>query len=247
MANRVWARFLGRGLVEPVDDFRASNPPLNARLLDAMACDLAEHRFDVQHLMRAILRSRVYQLASTPAAENRADTRFYSRYYPRRLTSEQILDALGDACGRRQAFTNLPADLRALQLPDTKVPSAFLDSFGRPLRRRASCECERREEPNLGQALELMHSSLLHDLVTADGAVVARAIEAGSAGEAIIEEIYLRCLSRPPRSEEKAALLGEYEKGAAGAGGGKRPQARREFFEDLLWAVLNSKEFLFNH
>ena len=246
-ANRIWRHFMGQGLVEPVDDLRASNVPSNALLLDALAADLVKSRFDVKHLIRAICQSRVYQLSATATADNRADTRFYSHYYPRRMTAEQLLDALGTVTGQPLKFPGLAAGIRAQQLPDTKFASTFLDAFGRPLRRVASCECERVQEPNLGQALELMHGKLLTERVTADKGVVQRLLAKGVDDTALLEEIYLRCLSRPPTSGEAAAIGKEWQRFALRADEERRRKLRREFYEEVLWATLNSKEFLFNH
>ena len=245
--NRIWQHFMGRGLVEPVDDLRSSNPPTNGLLLDALADDLVRHGFDTRHLMRNILLSGVYQLSSVATEANRDDLQFYSHYLPRRMTAEQILDSLGTATGVRETFSGLPPGVRAQQLPDTKIPSTFLDTFGRPLRRVASCECERVQQVNMAQALELMHSGVLHDRVTTDEALVARMLVEGRSDEAVLQEIYLRTLSRPPSGEESAALLGQYGELDDATPAEGRAAVYREFFEDLLWAVLNSKEFLFNH
>lgn len=250
-ANRVWRHFMSSGIVEPVDDFRASNPPTNRNLLEALAQDFMDHDYDLRHLMRTILRSRVYQLSASATEHNRSDHRFYSHYRPRRMTAEQILDALGDLTGKRQRFNGFPVGFRAQQLPDTQVASSFLDSFGRPLRRLASCECERIQEPNLVQALELMNSEMLHDMVTADEALIQRLIADPKVGgeditdAQLIDEIYLRALGRASRFAEKKALLAEWRQTAADTSDDPT-QTRREFFEDLLWAIINSKEFLFS-
>jgi hypothetical protein len=244
-ANRVWRHFLGVGLIEPVDDFRASNVPSNGPLLDALAAELTKSHFDIKQLIRLIATSRVYQLSSEATPDNRADTRFYSHYYPRRMTAEQLLDALGAVTGRPVKFPGLAANLRAQQLPDTRVASTFLDAFGRPLRRTASCECERVQEANLGQALELMNGPLLSERVHAEDGLVQRLLEKGIRDESLVEEIYVRCLSRPPRPGEKEAIRREWEKFAGSAHDHKNE--RRAFYEEVLWALLNSKEFLFNH
>jgi len=243
-ANRVWRRFMGAGLVEPVDDLRASNPPSNGPLLDALARDFVEHRFDVKHLMRTIMRSRAYQLSSAPTDDNRTERRFYTHYYPRRLTAEQLWDALGQVTGRREKLPGMPGGFRAQQLPDTLVASSFLDTFGRPLRRVASCECERIQEPNLGQALELMHSPLVNERVAADDGLVKRLVTEGTQTPAAVEQLYLRCLGRTPSERELAAVLEQLQAPAAPA---NDLDARRAVLEDLLWALVNSKAFLFNH
>jgi hypothetical protein len=246
-ANRVWRHFMGRGLVEPVDDLRTSNLPTNDPLLDALARELVEHEFDIRHLMRTILTSRTYQLASTPTPENQADTRFASHYTPRRMTAEQILDAFGQVTGRREQLTGLPAAFRAQQLPDTKVASSFLDQFGRPLRRTASCECERVQGPNLSQALELMNSQVLVDRVAGDDALIQRMLDAGAGDAEIVESVYLRCVGRRPTVDESAAVTKAWIDAATETPVEEHLTLRRAFFEDLLWALMNTKEFLFNH
>ena len=238
-ANRVWRHFMGRGIVEPVDDFRLTNPASDQALLDALADDLVKNHFDLRHLMRTILTSNTYQLSATPTTENRRDTMFYSRYYPRRMTAEQILDAICQVSGISEAFDGQPAGTRAQQLPDTKVASAFLDAFGRPLRRSASCECERIQDPNLGQALELLNGTELHDRVVSDEGLVNRLIQQSVDDRALVEAMYLGSLSRLPGTREVDAIL-------AGAPADDA-KLRRQYYEDLLWALLNGKEFLFNH
>ncbi|MGE0606118.1 MAG: DUF1549 domain-containing protein [Pirellulales bacterium] len=245
--NRLWRWLMGRGLVEPVDDLRPSNPATNGPLLDALSRDFVEHGYDLKHVMRTIVRSRAYQLASTPTAENRGDERFYSHALTKRMTAEELLDALGQVTGVREKFPGLPAGLLAQQLPDTKVPSPFLDTFGRPLRRVASCECERVQDPNLRQSLEMMNSPLVHARVTSDEGLVARQLATDATDEIIITEIYLRALGRPPSGKEQTAILSQWQDLAKASPADQIPTLRREFFEDLLWAIVNSKEFLFNH
>jgi hypothetical protein len=214
-------------------------------LLAALAQDLVDHQFDVRHLVRRVVLAEVYRLSSTPTAENAGDNQFYSHWQPKRLTAEQLLDALGVVGGKAEKFAGLPAGFRAQQLPDTKVGSAFLDMFGRPLRRSA-CECERIQEPNLAQALELMHSEAVDARVRSEDGLVARLIESGADDQHLLDEIFWRALSRPPGAKERRDLLAELP-AAIASSGGKQTAARRQFFEDVLWAVLNSKEFVFNH
>lgn len=247
-ANRVWRHFMSTGIVEPVDDFRASNPPSNEALLDALAQDLVDHGFDIRHLMKRILSSHVYQLSSMTTDQNRDDGRFYSHFYPKRMTAEQILDALGDLTGNPLRISGLPANFRAQRLPDTQFKVPFLDSFGRPLRRLASCECERIQQPNLAQALELMNSDLLHDMVTSDAALVQHLLKRDTkiTETQLIEEIYVSSLGRTPSQQESNALLREWRLVADALAPDQLSKIRREFFEDLLWAVINNKEFLFS-
>ena len=238
-ANRVWRHLMGRGIVEPVDDFRLTNPPTDQQLLDALADDLVKNRFALRHLMRTILTSNTYQLSAVPTVDNRLDTMFYSRYYPRRMTAEQILDAICQVSGIAEEFPGQPAGTRAQQLPDTKVASAFLDAFGRPLRRSASCECERIQDPNLGQALELLNGTELHERVISDAGLVNRLIQQQLDDRTMLETLYLSALNRLPGTREIEAVLAGVPANDA--------TLRRHYFEDLLWALFNGKEFLFNH
>src|SRR5262249_8836552 len=156
MVNRFWGYFMGRGLVEPLDDMRATNPASNPELIDALAADFAQHQFDLKHLMRTILNSRAYQLSSAATPGNEADRNnvFFTRYTMKRLTAEQLADALDFATGTREKYQGLPAGTRAIQLPDTSIRSFLMDVFGRPAR-QVTCECERTAQPNIAQALHL--------------------------------------------------------------------------------------------
>lgn len=236
LANRYWSYLMGRGLVEPVDDVRVTNPPTHPELLDALARDLVEHRYDVKHLLRVILNSAVYQLSPHPTPANRRDEVFYTKYAVRRLGAEELLDALNFATGSKDKFGNLPLGLRAVQLPDPRIDNYFLDTFGRP-GREIVCECERTAEPNMAQALHLMNSDFVQNKVASGTGRLARLLEAGTGDDEIIEELYLATFSRPPTAEER---------GRARLAVALAP-ARKEGFEDLLWALLNSREFLLKH
>jgi Protein of unknown function (DUF1553)/Protein of unknown function (DUF1549) len=236
MANRLWGHFLGRGLVEPIDDMRATNPPSNPALLDALARDFVEHKFDVKHLIRAIMTSTTYQLSSEPTPGNAQDRQNYARAYPRRLPAEVMLDAIGQVTGVLEEFKGMPIGTRTIQLPDESIQSYFLDVFGRP-QRETPCECERPREADLAQALELLNSSPLQAKVGSNKGRLAHLIEAKATDLAIVEEIYLAALGRSPRPSEAAALIAYIAD----------QKDRKAALEDVEWAVLNTKEFLFNH
>jgi hypothetical protein len=249
VVNRVWANFFGVGLVERVDDLRVSNPASNEALLTAAAEFLVQQRFDLKALMREILRSETYQRSSEPLPANAADTRFYARYYPRRLMAEVILDAYSQVTGVPTEFQRstgngdsfqftYPRGTRALQLPDSQVASYFLKSFGKPDRIQ-TCECERTAEPSVAQVLHLANGQTLNAKLTAREGQLARSLADGAESRAVIEEAYLRALSRYPTPEEL--------KGLQDVLGSAPPDQRRAALEDLYWALLSSKEFLFNH
>jgi hypothetical protein len=249
IANRIWANFFGVGLVERVDDLRASNPASNESLFQAAADYLADHHYDLKSLMRAILRSAAYQRSSESLPENAADTRFYSRYYPRRLMAEVILDAMSQVTAVPTSFNrelrrgdefaiNYPTGARAIQLPDSLVSSYFLKSFGRPDRIQ-TCECERTTEPSVAQVLHMANGDTLNQKLSATNGVVESECMSKVPAGAIIEEAYLAAFSRFPTESEKSKLAEAIDKSG--------PADRRAAVEDLYWALLSSKEFLFNH
>jgi hypothetical protein len=235
IVNRLFAHYMGRGLVEPVDDMRVTNPPSNPELLDALAADLVSHKFDLKRVTRAILTSSTYQLSSDPVGNNIHDQQNYARCYPRRLIAEVLLDAICAVTEARENFDGLPKGTRAIQLPDEAVGSYFLDVFGRP-GRESACECERPRESNLAQTLHLLNSNDLQNKIATGGRLAALLKEKKS-DAAVLEEIYLTALGRLPRAEEGKSIL-EYV---------GKSRDRKAAFEDLVWAVLNTKEFLFNH
>ncbi|WP_051670690.1 DUF1549 and DUF1553 domain-containing protein [Bryobacter aggregatus] len=236
MANRTWSYFFGKGIIDPVDDIRASNPPSNPALLDALTKDFIDHNFDLQHLMRTIVNSRVYQTAITTNEWNAKDTDNFSHAAPRRLGSEQLMDAVTMAAGVRPKFPELPEDTMASQLPDPHVGrDGFLDLFGRPTRESA-CECERRADFSLPQALNLVNGTTISDAVADPKGRVAKMVLAGKSDTAMIEELYLATLSRVPTKAESDAGV-KYL-----AGGARATRA-----QDLLWALLNSKGFLYSY
>jgi hypothetical protein len=238
LVNRFWGYYMGRGLVEPLDDMRATNPASNPELLDALADDFAGHKFDLKHLLRTVMNSRAYQLSSAKTTGNAADATntHYTRYTVKRLTAEQLADALDFATGTREKYTGLPLGTRAIQLPDPRVRSFLLDVFGRPAR-QITCECERTAQPNIAQALHLLNGDFLNRKIAAPAGRIEALFKKKTPLVAVIEEMYLVTLSRPPKPEE----MNKAQEWIAAA------QTPKEGAQDLLWALLNSREFLFNH
>lgn len=249
IANRVWANFFGRGVVESVDDLRVSNPASNEPLLAAISGYLVEQNYDLKALMRLILQSEIYQRSSLTLPENAGDTRYFSRYYPRRMMAEVLYDAIGGIVGKPGSFTQITLSdgskaktevykpgTRALQLHDSAVSSYFLKTFGRN-EREITCECERSSKPSMVQVLHLSNGDTLNgNLRTKDGRVSSMlAMEPG----AIVDQAYLLCLSRDPTAVERDLLLAMFS--AAGA------EQKRAMVEDLFWALMTSREFLFQH
>lgn len=237
IVNRVWANYMGTALVEAVDDMRETNPPSNEKLMAALAAYLVEQKFDLKALMRVVLQSQAYQRSSQPLPGNAGDTRFYSRYYPRRLMAEVMLDALSQATAAPTQFANYPLGWRAIQLPDSNVDSYFLRSFGRP-ERLLSCECERTKEPSMAQVLHIANGDTLNAKLKAANNRIDQLIAANTPDDKIVEEAYVGALSRLPTKEEKKQILAVLAD----------PQGapKRELLEDLYWGILSSKEFLFN-
>ncbi len=238
VVNRVWANCFGVGLVENVDDLRVTNPASNEKLLSALANYLADEKYDLRALMRAILQSATYQRSSEPVAGNATDQRFYSRYYPRRLMAEVLLDSLSQATGAPTEFKGYPSTWRAVQLPDSNVDSYFLKSFGRPERDK-TCECERTANPSVTQMLHISNGDTLNKKLGAKGNRIEKWMEAKLEPEKLVEEVYLTAFSRFPKEEEKGKLVAIVKS--------VKEEERRAVVEDVFWALLSSKEFLFNH
>jgi hypothetical protein len=237
--NRVWASFFGRGFVEPVDDFRVSNPASNEPLLEALARDFANNGYDLKRLIRTILESRTYQLSSTPNEYNLTDTRNFSRSYRRRLPAEVLLDAVNDLTGIGDDFNGCPPGTRAIQTWSYKVSSQFMDAFGRP-NSSSDCPCERDMKTSVVQALHLMNSRRLHEkLASQEGRVWQLANSARAPAEVVVA-LYLAAFSRLPTAPELEAAISVFPEGASAA-------VRQTATEDVLWALLNSAEFVFNH
>jgi len=235
--NRIWAGLFGRGIVDPVDDFRVSNPPANGPLLEALAREFSDHGYDVKHITRLILNSRTYQSSSMATPTNRQDERHFARSLPRRLTAEQAMDAIAQVTGKTDRFGNRPAGTRAIQLRDSHQGAYFLEVFGRP-KREILCACERDMGPNLSQSLHLINSPNLNGKLRADDGLVHKLIKAGRSDLDIIEELYLAALSRGPSPDELHVALQQVR---------AKMEQRAPALEDILWALLNTQEFLYNH
>ena len=237
IVNRVWAEFFGRGIVDPVDDFRASNPPTNGPLLDALAQDFRQHAFDLKHLMRTIMRSHVYQLSSLPNEQNVHDTQNYARAYRRRLPAEALLDAVLDATGTSQTLQGMPAGSRATQAWNNRLSSHFMDAFGRP-NASADCPCERDTQTSVVQALHLMNAESLQKKIAHKEGRAARLATSDRTPDKIVEELYLATYNRLPTAEERSIATAAFA---------AKDATRQTAAEDVLWALLNSAEFVFNH
>lgn len=235
MVNRVWKHFLGVGLVEPVDDLRDSNPPSNPELWALLKREFVRGGFDLRQLMRLIVSSRAYQLDSQTQPGNAQDQRFYSHYYARRLPAEVFLDALGDATGVPESFPGYPVGLRAVQLPEPTVNSYFLGLFGRS-ERITACACERDGEVTLPQLLHLSNGEEITSKIKAASGTLAELLK-DSDDRRVLEELYLRAFSRLPTAAERESVSRLRSAG----------ETREAFFADLFWALLNTKEFAFNH
>ena len=243
IVNRVWANFMGRGLIDPVDDIRSTNPASNEPLMAALVSDFIAHGYDIKYLARVIMNSATYQRSWKTNPTNVSDDRYYSHYLVKRLPAEVILDALSDVTGVPTKFEDYPLGIRALQLPDTTVESYFLDAFGRPVR-MSTCECERDPQPSLRQALHIINGDTLNKKIAAEGGLIDQAIKQGMSHQSLIDRLYLSAFSRYPTEGERTEALTAIEEASRHA---DKPEARREALQDFAWAVLTGKEFLFNH
>lgn len=236
MVNRYIGYLLGRGLVEPIDDLRSTNPPTNPELMNALAKHFVDSKFNVKQLIRAIMVSRLYQLESQPTASNFNDRRFFSHYLVKRIAAEPLLDSIDQATGSQTKFSKLPLGTRAIELPDAQYPNYFLNTFAKPLR-ASVCECERSPDENLVQALHTLNGNTLSTKLSDKNGRIASLLKAKKSHAEIVQEIYLAALCRVPKPTEVA--LGKEILEAA-----PTPQ---EGYEDLLWGLMNSKYFLFVH
>ena len=252
ITNRVWKNFFGTGLVEPVDDMRASNPASNERLLAAAADHLVSQKYDLKALMKVILQSAAWQRSSQTLPANAGDQRHYSRYFPRRLMAEVLLDAISDVTGVPTPFNQLlypggdrratdayPAGTRAIQLHDSAVDSWFLQTFGRN-QRRITCECERSDEPSLVQVLHLSNGTTINEKLGTAENRLAKWLQQYESNDELLTEVYLTCLGRQPQPTERSEIVDVLDMAADAA-------ERRVILEDLVWGIVSSREFLFNH
>jgi len=249
ITNRVWANFFGVGLVEAVDDMRESNPASNEELLVAASDYLVKNKFDLKALMKIILQSAAYQRSSQPLPENKEEQRFYSRYYPRRMMAEVLLDAISQVTEVPDEFNMFyepnpqktdfyPKGTKAIQLYDSSVISYFLKTFGRN-ERMITCECERSEEPTMIQVLHISNGDTINNKLMAKESRVTKLIATKKTDKELIENIYMLCLSRKPKLAEETQLIKLLSETPAAE--------KRQAVEDLFWGVLSSREFLFNH
>ena len=247
IVNRVWGNFMGRGIVDPVDDVRATNPASNEELFNALSKDFVEHGFHVKHLIATIMNSAVYQLSSEANATNTSDNKYYSKYIVKRLPAEVLLDAMSQVTGVPSKFGGYPAGTRALQLPDTRVQSEFLTSFGRPP--RILCDAaERSSAPSVAQALHVINGDTLNKKLMDPEGFPALAIKLGLSDSRILDHLYLSAYSRYPTDTEKRRMLAALGEARATTGPADvQREARRQALEDMMWALLTSKEFLFNY
>ena len=236
IANRYVDFLLGRGLVEPVDDMRATNPPTNPALLEALAKHFAEHQFNLKQLMRVIMHSRLYQLDSRPTPTNARDQRFYSHFTVKRMAAEPLADAIDRVTGVQTKYKSLPLGTRAIELPDAEYPDYFLNTFAKP-RRASVCECERSPDANLAQALHTLNGDTLPTKIADKSGRIARLLAEKKSHEEVVTELYLWSLSRMPTAAEIATSIEFLDESPT----------REECYHDLLWALLNSKQFLFVH
>jgi hypothetical protein len=243
--NRIWAALMGIGIVEPVDDFRDTNPPSNEPLLEELSRDFIRSGFDRRHLIRTIVSSNVYQTSGESNEFNRDDTRFFSFREPRRLEAEQLVDALGQVTGKPMNFYGVPVTVKAVHLPAPDLAqrnrsmigdTEFLKVFGQP-ERQTVCSCERAGDAGLGQALQLFNGKLFHGMLTAGDSLFRKSLSAKKPLPEIVEHLHLSALSRFPNEKEKAIALAYLEKATD----------KGKALEDLCWAILNRNEFLFNH
>jgi len=235
IVNRYWKHFFGRGIVDPEDDLRVTNPPTNPELLDALAKHFVEHRFDLKDLVRNICKSSVYQLSSEPTEFNRRDQQNFSSFYPRRLTAEVLYDSINSTLATPAGFIGVPKGTTAVQLPDNGFDNYFLQVFGKP-EASSACECERNPEANLAQSLHMLNSQDVQNRLQNGNGIAAQFVKDEKRSlEELASELYLRAFSRQPTEAELQIVVEHVT----------RAENKQQAWEDVLWAVLNAKEFQF--
>jgi hypothetical protein len=235
LVNRYWAHFFGRGIVEPIDDMRVTNPPSNPDLLDRLSESFTKSGYDLRGLVRTICTSRVYGLSSIPNESNAKDRQSFARHYTRRMGAEVLLDAIAQVSGVPTTFDGLPVGTRAIELPDESVGSTFLDAFGRP-RRDTSCECERVSDASLSQSLMLLNSNEVQAKLSAPGSRAEQLAKDPRPDAQQVDELFWAAFGRSPSERETASALQHLAKHAA---------SKRSALEDIIWALVNAKEFQF--
>jgi hypothetical protein len=237
LVNRYWSHFFGKGIVDPIDDMRVTNPPSNPELLDTLAADFVKSGYDLKRLVRTITTSRTYGLSSVPNDFNVQDRQSFARHYPKRMTAEVLLDAISVVSGTQTPFAGLPPGTRAIELPDEGIASTFLDTFGRP-KRETACECERVTDASLGQSLMLLNSGEVQTkLSTAGGRAESLAKDTTVPDSEKIADLFWTAFGRPPSSGEMTSAIDYLA---------ARKDQRQQAFEDVIWALVNAKEFQFN-
>ncbi len=235
LVNRYWAHFFGRGIVEPLDDMRLTNPPSNPELLDGLSAEFTRSGYDLKGLVRTICTSRVYGLGSVPSDSNASDRQSFARHYPRRMSAEVLLDAIAQVSEVPTAFDGLPAGTRAIDLPDESVGSTFLDAFGRP-KRDTSCECERVSDATLSQSLMLLNSTEVQTKLSGPGGRAENLAKDPRPDAQKIDDLFWAAFARPPSTSEAQSALAHLARHAGN---------KRSAYEDIIWALVNAKEFQF--
>lgn len=234
-ANRLWARMMGRGVFEPLDDYRRTNPPSDPALMDALTHLLREKGFDMRAFLREIALSRAYSLTSDTNPSNEKDNRFFSHYYPRRVPAEVLADMIAQATNRPDRYNGYPEGTRAIELEEPNTYSRILTLFNRPNRRVVTCQ--RDDSASLSQALFLLNNGAVHNKIVSREGIVVELLSQGKTPDEVITELYLRTLCRPPKPEEREVILRELA----------QTNRASEVLQDVLWALINTKEFLYNH
>jgi hypothetical protein len=235
LSNIVWAHFFGKGIINEVDDVRVSNPAVNPELLDELGRRFTDYKYDFKRLVRDICTSRTYQLSTETNPTNLTDERNFSRAYLRRIRAEILLDTISQVTDTKNKFQGLPNGSRAVQIANGNTSTYFLTTFGRA-ERESVCSCEVKMEPNLSQALHMLNGSTVNSKILSGG-LIPRRLKEGKTPQQIVDELYVRVLTRPPYTAEQSKI----SELLAGS------KDKQQVLEDVFWALLNSREFLFNH